>query len=169
MNRSDAITDESGFTVMELTVACAILLAALAVFFGAIASLQQTSAYQSTRSRSLDDLRLTAGIFAKDARHATGVTSIAADKVVMNTYVNGTVTPVTYEVIVSGAERDLKRTVNGGSQLFVIKLTDASIFSFDSADPATVRRINLHMETQPSTRYPAVVLGTEVSLRNVTA
>lgn len=173
--------DESGFTVAEIVVASALLLVALTGFLAALASLNTTSAYQSGRSRSLDDLRITAGRFAKDVRHSAGLISAEDDRVVMSTYVSDSLATVTYEVVTSAdGVRNLERTVStGGSQVFVVKLTDDSIFTFDNDEdpgdavlvtqPSNTRQVGIHMETKPSVRHPAVVLSTEVTLRNVTS
>lgn len=177
----EAAGDESGFTVSEIIVASAILLLALTGFLSSLASLHTTSGYQSGRSRSLDDLRITAGRFAKDIRHSAGLTLAEDSRVVMSTYVNGVLSTVTYEVVTGGdGVRNLERTVStGGSQVFVVKLTDDSIFTFDNDEdlgdgvlvtaPANTRQVGIHMETKPSKRHPAVVLSTEVTLRNVSS
>ena len=157
-------------TVAEITVASAILMIALVGFMATLTSLQNTTAYESGRTRALDDLRITAGVFSKDARHAIAVTSATSSQVVLRTYVNGTPTNVTYRVISVGGQRDLQRLQSSGPpRLFVIKLTDATIFEFDNPNPAGVRQIRLHMETKPSVKYPPVVLATEVALRNASA
>lgn len=166
---------EGGYTVTEVMIASAMLLAALTGFFATLASLQRTSAYEQGRTRALDDLRNTADIFAKDARHSLGVISESSTAVTFKTYVGqaGTVKTVTYQVKSNGGELDLQKLTQTSSgtatQLFVVKLTSNSIFTYDSATPLLVRTIGLHMESQPDTRYPPVVLGVEVSLRNVSA
>lgn len=152
-------------------IASAMLLAALVGFFATLASLQRTSAYEQGRTRALDDLRNTADIFAKDARHSLGVIAETPTSVVFKTYVgtSGSVQTVTYRVQSNNGELDLEKVTGTARQLFVVKLTAASIFTYDNAAPSQVRRIGLHMESQPDTHYPPVVLGVEVSLRNVTA
>lgn len=160
--------DEAGFTVMEITVASMMLLAALAAMLSSLISVNNTASYQVHRNRALDDLRLTAGIFAKDARHATSIDSATADAITMQTYVNGVLKQVRYRVVTTAGETNLERLeVSGSPRLFVIRLTTSSIFTYDNPDPAKVRLIGLHMETKPQPQHPPVVLGTEVSLRNV--
>lgn len=148
-------------------------MAAVAAIMGGLASMQNVSAYQSAKTRAMDDLRTTAGTFAKDARHAARVVSASEDEVVLETYVGSALQNVRYHVVTTGGERNLLREAAGGSRLFVIRLTDDSIFEYDVADPATeadrIRRVALHLESKPRTKFPAVVLETEVSLRNVTA
>lgn len=148
------------------------MLMASGALLSVLVSMNNMSAYQTGRVRALDDLRITAGVFAKDARHAQEVVSAEQNSVEMVTYVqNGVQKVVRYEVVTDSTtgHRNLERTEAGGApRLFVIRLTDQSIFEFDSADPAAIRNIGLHMETLPSPKYPPVVLETEVSLRNVT-
>ena len=162
---------DEGFTLIELVVASALMLLASGALITILVSMNNMSAYQTGRVRALDDLRITAGVFAKDARHAQEVVEADDNSVEMITYVqNGVQKAVRYEVVTDAAtgDRNLERTEAGGApRLFVIRLTDASIFNFDSTDPGSVRNIGLHMETRPSTKYPPVVLETEVSLRNV--
>ena len=168
---------EAGVTVPELMVASAILMIALAGFFASFASLGQTSTYTAGRQRALDDLRITAGVFAKDARHATEIVDFDfsdGTEVVMETFVQGVTKQVTYQVVADDddpSKYNLERVELGGSpRLFVIKLTSESIFTTDNlSDPSLIRTIGIHMETQPNEKYPAVVLGTEVALRNADA
>ena len=170
--------DERGLTTVELIIASALLMMAMVSFLATLGSMQKTANYQATRNQALDDLRTTAGVFAKDARHAQLITLARPDEVVMDTYVSGQIKSVRYQVVMNGAERDLVRIVDGGAErVFVIRLTSASIFSYDipqadlDSDPqkaSRVRRAQLIMESRPSKSHPPVVLSTEVSLRNVT-
>lgn len=165
--------DSSGFTVIELTMASMILMAALVGFFGSLVAVQRTSSYEAGRTRALDDMRITASAFAKDARHAVGITSAADDKVVMTTYVGGVEKSVTYRVVTTAGETNLERVEDGaGARLFVIRLTDSSIFTFTPGDltsPEDIRLVGIHMETRPTKNDPPVVLATEVLLRNVSS
>lgn len=162
-----------GYTVIEIMIASLILMTALVGFFGSLASLQKTSGYQAGRTRALDDMRITASAFAKDARHASKITSASASSVTMSTYVQGTLKNVTYRVVTTGGETNLERVeVAGAPRLFVIRLTDSSIFTFtpnDTTRPADIRLVGIHMETKPTKGDPAVVLATEVLLRNVSS
>lgn len=180
---SESRRDQLGFTVVELTVAMAILVAAVAGLMTILVSFQNTAAFQSERNRALDDLRVTAGAFSKDARHASRVTAYlpvdasGGSSISFETYVRGTLKIVTYRLVVDPTDSskwNLERLADGGTRLFVIKLTSNSVFlpaPLPSADPtsiASIRRVQLHMETKPQVKHPAVVLATEVSLRNVT-
>lgn len=165
--------DEAGMTVIELTMASLILMAALVGFFGSLVGLQRTSGYEAGRTRALDDMRITASTFAKDARHAVGITSASASEVVMTTYVGGNPKSVTYRVVTTGGETNLERIESGAApRLFVIRLTDSSIFTFTpnvTSAPEDIRLVGIHMETKPTKNDPSVVLATEVLLRNVDA
>ena len=183
-NRSDRSYDESGFTVAEMTVASAILVAALAVFLGALASLQRTTQYETGRSRALDEMRITAGQFARDIRHAERITAFrevpgteSGDLITMSTYVErGRVDTVTNKLQPDPTDprrSNLVRDSSGGAdRLYVIRLTSKSVFRPypfpGSGDPSGVRRVELHMQTEPTRDLQPVILATEVSLRNVT-
>ena len=184
MRRIDT-TDESGFTVSEIMIASAILLVALSSFFAAIASLQRVSSYETGRNRSLDDLRVTASAFAKDARHAVRIASASKSEVTMETYVNGSPKLVTYRVFGPPENRNLERLESGGApRTFVIRLTSESIFTYNPGQveldppppavpllqlsrPQDVRLVGIRMSSKPTRDDPAVELATEVLLRNV--
>ena len=154
-----------------MTVASLVLLIAAAVFLSGLVSTQNTEQYTRLRNEALDDLRLMANTFAKEARQATSVTLNQTDKVVMVTRLNGTPTPITWEVVTSGGVSNLQRVEGASVRTFVIKLVTPAVFSYNNSatpiPPSTVRTVRLDLATKLSAKYPSVSLGTEVSLRNV--
>ena len=168
---------------MEVVISSMILVTAVAVFFAALASVQRVSAYEAGRTRALDDLRVTAGTFAKDVRHAQSISAVGwldpanrakgARELTMTTYVGSSSATVRYHLVQDAADPtkwNLERESQGGSRLFVIKLTDQSVFRpwpLDVTNVNQIRRVELHMQTEPNRGYQPVVLATEVSLRNV--
>ena len=142
-----------------------------AVFLSSLVSTQNTEQYTRLRNEALDDLRLMANTFAKEARQATAVSTNQSSKVVMVTRVSGTPTTVTWEVVTSGGVSNLRRVAGTSTRVFVIKLVSTSVFTYNNSTtpiPAsTVRTVRLDLATKLSSRYPAVSIGTEVSLRNV--
>lgn len=164
-------TDQRGTTVVEVLVASTMMAIAAAAFLASLVSTQNTEQYTRLRNEALDDLRLMANTFAKETRQATAVTTNEPWRVVMVTRVSGTPTTVTWEVVTSGGVTNLRRVAGPSTRVFVIKLVSPSVFTYNnSATPipaSTVRTVRLDLATKLSSRYPAVSLGTEVSLRNV--
>ena len=164
-------TDQRGTTIVEVIVASLMLAIAAAVFLTSLVSTQNTEQYTRLRNEALDDLRLMANVFAKEARQATAVTTNNPSRVVMWTRVDGTATPVTWEVVTVGGVSNLRRVTSSSTRVFVIKLVDTAVFTYNSSatqiPASTVRTVRLDLATKLSSRYPAVSLGTEVSLRNV--
>lgn len=163
-------TDQSGTTLLEVTIASMVLLVALAVFLSGLVSTQGTEQFTRLRNEALDDLRLMANTFAKEARQATEITTNQASQVVMGTNVNTVPTIVTWEVVTSAGVSNLRRTTSTSSRVFVIRLVSPSVFTYNNGavvSPGDVRTVRLGLATKLSERYPSVSLATEVSLRNV--
>lgn len=158
-------------TLLELTVASAMLLLVLGVFLGSLVSNQDAEQYTRLRNEALDDLRLMANAFAKEARQATRVTTNGDSRMVMDTSVAGVTRSVTYEVVAGGAGvRDLRRVQGSSVRVFNVHLTSASVFTYNDGGvipPQDVRSVRISVGTRLSPRYPPVSLTTEVSLRNV--
>lgn len=157
--------------MVEVSIASLVLAIALVAFLTSLVSTQDTEQYTRLRNEALDDLRLMANTFAKEARQATAVTVNDPSRAVMVTQVGGTATTVTWEVVTVDGASNLRRTTATSTRVFVIKLADPAVFTYNnSATPipaSTVRTVRLELATKLSSRYPAVSLGTEVSLRNV--
>lgn len=159
--------DERGITVLEMVIATTILSIALVAFLASLGSSQSTSEFAASRNRSLDELRLAAAAFTREARQASSATLCATppcSSVTLATYVDGIFTPAIVwraEVDAATGRIELKRTDGSTTRVFAAALTSANVF----AAPA-VNRLKLTMATKPKTNYPPVVLETEVSLRN---
>ena len=162
--------DESGIGILEVVVASAVLVVALATFFSVMARLGQTESYALARQRSLDDLRLAADEFSRDARQAVEVISGTPSRLEFDQYVGPAVARTVWEVFADAdGNRHLRRTRAGGTRTFLVALTDQTVFEYrpSAATPSEIRRVRVFMSTQPLERYPAVNLTTEVTLRNV--
>lgn len=171
--------DDAGVTVMEVVVASAILVLALATFLGGLDRTSKTEAFTSARQESLDSLRIAATEFARDARAATSITAISTTSVRFIQYLGPGTADTLWEVYTDAdGSKHLRRvrapgTAQESVRLFLVDLTEETIFlgrptePDGSVLPQNIRRIELHMSTQPLAKYPDVDLTTEVSLRNV--
>lgn len=161
--------DDAGTSVLELVLASGILLLALASFLFGLSTQQRVSTIAGNRQRALDELRLTANVFAKDARQASAITEATPSRITMRTYVGGSagLSTVTYEVVTTPRGLDLVRREGEGRRNFVVKLSDATVFAADSPDVADVKTITLDLSTATEASKAPVSLMTEVSLRNV--
>jgi len=157
-------------TILEVMVASAVLLVALATFFSTLARLGQTESYALAHQRSLDDLRLAADSFSRDTRQAARVISGTTSRLEFDQYVGPGLARTVWEVFTdANGTRNLRRTRGGGTAVFVVALTDQTVFEYrpSSTTPDEIRRVQLFMSTKPLKDYPAVNLTTEVTLRNV--
>ena len=154
-------------TVVELVITSALLLVAVATALTALSSGFGTSTYATARSKSLDDLRIMAAVFGKDARQAVDVKVATSAVVKMNTYVNGTVKEVTW----SAADDRLTRTVVGTpteNRVYLVDLTTTAVFSYyGETDAAKVTRVRLSAATQPLGNHPPVEIVSDAEMRNV--
>lgn len=159
---------------MEAVVASSILLLALATFVASLGSSQSASSFATSRNRSLDELRLAASGFSREARQAQVVyLPTSATSVSFSTYVGGVLKDVTWETVTTAGVTDLVRKVGVTTRAYDLNLTTASVFSYLPGVPATTTipasapKLTLTMATKPKSKFPAVLLTTEVSLRNV--
>lgn len=150
-------------------IASMVLLVALGTFLGSLVSGMSTSTYTQTRNESLDDLRLTAAAFTKDARQAVRVTVAQASTVTMQTYVDGALKTVTWQVVTEDGVKNLRRSEDGGNpRLYDVHLTSSNVFSYYyEVDPARVNRMRLVLATQPLAKYPPVEIEADAEMRNV--
>jgi hypothetical protein len=91
--------------VVEVVVASALLLAALAIALAGLDSQSRTSAYATQRSQSLDDLRIMSTEFSKDIRAAAGATAANSSDLTVRTYVGGSLTTVRWRAFENRLER----------------------------------------------------------------
>lgn len=163
-----SVASELGTSLLELVLAATLLLMATASFFSTLSATQSSASFATLRQQTLDDLRRTSDVFAKDARQASAVLDgMSPGRVDFLTYVGGDERVVTYEVVEVDGRLNLERREGTVRRLFVVHLTDASVFDPDSPNPSEVRTIRILLTTQPNPDRPAVDLVTEVALRNV--
>ena len=167
MRRKRVIRSEAGVTVTELSVTTALLLVVVTTAMMALTSGFGSSTYASARSKSLDDLRIMAAVFGKDARQAVLVTTATTSTVAMETYVNGTVKKVTW----SATDDRLTRVVDGTpaeNRVYLVDLTTTAVFSYYGETDATkVTRVRLAAATQPLDNHPPVEIVSDAEMRNV--
>lgn len=152
---------------MELVIASAIFLVALATFFAGLARNQQSASYATHQNRALDELRHTANVFAKDARQASAVSEVSGSKITMTTTTGDAAAPttVTYEVVNQDGALHLERREGAATQRFIVDLTDADVFDAGTDLLDDVKTIDLQLTTDVAQHQP-VSLSTEVTLRN---
>jgi type II secretory pathway pseudopilin PulG len=156
---------EAGISVIEVVVASALLLAALAIALSGLDSQTRQSVYAQQRSEALDDLRLMSTVFAKDVRASAGATAASPSDITIKTYSGGALTNVRWRAF---GDR-LERTIGGVTSTYVVDLVSTAVFVSvpSGGDPANIRRVSLVLSTRPDPRYPAVTVETEVEMRNV--
>jgi hypothetical protein len=159
---------EDGVGVLELVVGMAVFTIAIVTLFAALDRATTTATFSQRRNESLDDLRVMAAVFSKDARQGIEATTVSPTQFSFDTYIDGDVSEVTWRAVASADGDRLERVVDGGlANVYVVELTTTSVFSyFDEVDPAQVNRVRLSLATQPDARFNGVGLTTEVEMRN---
>lgn len=158
-------------TTVELTIVSVVLTLVLAALFSAIVQMTTTTAYARERSAELDDIRLAADMFTKDARQGASVMAATATSFTFETYLNASLRTVTWRSVAatgSGVER-FERVVDGAtSASYEIDLTSTSVFDyFGASTPGAVTRVRLRLAAQPVGQQGDVAIEAEVDLRNV--
>lgn len=166
--------DEGGFTLLEVIITTALLSLALAGFLGSLGSSQEVSSFTETRTRALDDMRVAAATFAREARQGTAASSTPTS-IILSTYLGGstailTPTQVTWSLAVpaGGSTVDLIREVTTATPRDLPPLVlgaGGSEFRYD----ATTKTVTMILVTRPSPKHLPVRLETEVTLRNAPA
>jgi hypothetical protein len=154
-----------------VSVAAALLAAVLAAFLGALGSGMRASKYGADRERAIDDLRTAVAAFSKDARQGVAVTTAAADRVTLRTYVGGAPATVTWQTVADGTGQFnlARREGTSAPRLFVVNLTSGAVFGyFGEVDPARIHRIRITLATRPDPEAPEVLLATDLEMRNAT-
>jgi type II secretory pathway pseudopilin PulG len=156
---------EHGFTLIELTIAVALLMVVLGMFFEALGSSQRSEAFISDRTQALDALQTTMARITKDTRQATQINSTSSSSQLdMQTYFDGSPANIVYTI--SGTT--LTRSVNSGGAIVLIdNLASPSIFSYEpSSTSATV--VDILLQATPKMSPDTTVqLTSEVRLRNL--
>lgn len=128
----------------------------------------ETTKYTQDRNVALDQLRLMTASFSKDVRQGIEATAISPDGITFDTYVDGEVKEVSWQVAGTDGDQRLERRVEGATEaVYVVDLTTDAILSyFDEVDPAAVHRVRISLETQPDDRRPPIQVATVVEMRN---
>jgi Tfp pilus assembly protein PilW len=162
------VSDERGFSVLELAVASALLLAVLVPVLSALDSGVRTQAHQQARSDALDEVRWVVQRLSKEVRQAVWIDpSSTGSRLVMRTITAGSVHDVAYEV--DGGT--LARSVDAGTPVVVTAgvVVAGSGFVYEPAiggDSApTLIRLSLSIRPRAPGSEP-VTLETDVHLRN---
>lgn len=168
--------DERGMTLIELSIASAILLLALATFLAALASSQKTQAYADETKDVLDEARQAALAFSKDARQAYEVPFNNSNRVEFRTYVNGSQATVVWRVNEGGNGR-LERVQGAVTRVFPVQLVAGSTLGYQdrligsppaiAPYPEHVGTIKLNLAAVVHRAHSPVQLSNEVALRNV--
>ena len=156
---------EHGFTLIELTIAIALLMVVIGMLFESLTSSQRSEAFIADRTQTLDALQTTMARVTKDTRQATQInTNSSASQLNMQTYFDGIAANVVYTI--SGTT--LTRSINGGAAIILMNnLASPSIFTYEpSSASATVVDILLQA-TPKKSPDTTVQLTSEVRLRNL--
>lgn len=155
--------------MLEVMICVGLLAVAVVSILGTLGRTTEAAHYSELRNQSLDQLRLMAANFGKDVRQAVGTSTTEPDRMVIQTYVNGALTTVTWRVreLADGSEQ-FERLASGLDPIVhVVDLTTDQVFAYDDPDETRVTRVRLALATQPDDRYPAVSLETDLEMRNV--
>jgi prepilin-type N-terminal cleavage/methylation domain-containing protein len=157
--------DQRGFTLVELMIAVGLLLVVVGAMLDQLTSAQRSEHFASDRAFVLDQTRNSMARMTLDIRQAASVDPSSTDThMLLQTYVDGTLTYVTYDI--SGTT--LTRTVQGHpAEQLQTDLADTSIFSYDpDASDAQVVSILLQV-TPPASPNATIKLTSEARLRNI--
>jgi type II secretory pathway pseudopilin PulG len=156
-------------TLLEVVVTVAILMVAMSAIFVSIDRATTTASFTQRRNEALDDLRIMAAAFGKDARQGVEARTVSPTQFEFETYIDGTLSDVIWRAVTDTDDDRLERVVNGGvANVYVVDLTTTAVFSyFGEVNPAQVNRVRLSLATRPDDRFEPVGLSTEVEMRNV--
>jgi type II secretory pathway pseudopilin PulG len=179
-------------TLIELTIASALLLLILAMTMGALYSSQSAQEFSRRRSATLDELRLAAAAFSRDARQARdaeltgsvasgctdGTNTTCGSSVTFDTFVAGSpVHLVRWDFRESPAGSGkirLARTYGGSTRFFADDLNSAAVanssfFQYTQVTATDVGKkptLLLQMNAKPKRIDPVVRLQKKVTFRH---
>lgn len=166
------VRDERGFSLVEITIAAALLALIGAASLTVLESGASTERGQRARAESIEDQRIGVERMTKEIRQALSVdTGSTRSTLHMETLVGGVEHDVTYDVV-DGA---LHRTLDGGAAVPLVSgVVSDEVFCYDppdcllsSPDSTSPQLVQVSLEVQPDTQgAPAIVLETDVHLRN---
>jgi Flp pilus assembly protein TadG len=186
--------DQTGVTVMEMTVVVALLSLVLVVAFEGLSSYQAATAGNAARLRNLEEARVSMAVLTKDLRTASSISALAAADVTFLAHLNTTATgpPNQVRLYVDGQGRLLEAvtppdnpaanpiTYTGTPVTRVVGeglVTGGSLLDYrDAADsPTTLAAdvvsvvVTLSVDLPAPVEVPATVLTSRVSLPNIAA
>ncbi len=180
----DSGRDERGVTLVELLVVTAVVGLLMAGLLGLIQVGIQSYTWGAARVEAQQSARVALERMAKELRDAgydptgSGLAAVVAaepERVVFQRDLNGNgVIDPTGErvtILLRPGERILRREAGGGAQPLVEGVRRFRLQYFDrrrtpTADPARVALIRMTVETGRPGAGPAIVMETEVALRN---
>lgn len=157
---------EDGISVVELTIAMALLLLVATSMVSVFHSIQRASLRQSARSETTDEVRLVMQRMTKEIRQATTIRSAStASFLDMDTYVGGVETRVRY----TASGTTLTRQEGAAAAVTVMdRLTTTSLFAY-APDAATASTVTITLTARPE-HFEGddveVTLTSEVKRRN---
>lgn len=163
---------EDGFTLVELSIASAILLVVVGAILGSLSSTQRSSQFVQERGRVLDEMRISMERMSKEIRQAEAIDAGSTASVLqIDTFVGGVSKTVVYEA----EGTTLARSVVGEAGSYTLiedELSSPSVFAYtlpESGSPVTdAKVIGITLTVEPE-QLPETVLSltSEVRLRNV--
>jgi hypothetical protein len=143
----------------------AILLLIVATILSQLTTAQRSEVFAADRGAAVDETRVSMARMTKDLRQATSIDpASSATQVSMTTYVEGSLTTVTYTI--SG--NNLLRTVGTRpSELLQKDLASTSIFTYEPSN-TDAQVVSILLEVQPEhSPETTVQMTSEVRLRNI--
>ena len=166
-------------TIIELMITSALLLVVLLTVFNALDSVSASQAYQSDRTKVLDDMRNVMNKMTRELRQATAVQEISdptvlsqtSSSLTYTTSINGTATAIVY----TASGTNLTRKVGSATAFTVLANLDpgstATLFTRTRATLVTgVQWVEIDLKVNPARRPTTTLeLQSQVNLRNRTS
>lgn len=161
---------EHGFTLIELTIASAILLVATGAVLSVFATSERSSQFVRRRAEALDEMRLAMNRMSKEIRQAEAIDpGSTASRLQVDTFVQGVATTVVFEAV----GEELHRSVldESGVEVLEDELDSTSIFAYtvaeDTSPVSEARVVTLTLQVRPIQLPDTVLtLTSEIRLRN---
>jgi type II secretory pathway pseudopilin PulG len=163
---------EAGMTIVEISVAVALLLAVSAVFLPILATASRTVRPMQMQSQSIDSLRNALAAIGREMRSAACVsapTSVAPDNVGNTLTFVTDANNTTYEVTYTITAGQLTRQVTGEDAVTLLDtgLVNPSDAFTHIATPRRTVKVSFHFQHDPS--RPVLDLSTVIAGRNAWA
>jgi len=160
------LTDERGFTLLELVTASALLMITVASMLSVFETLQRAAVREQSRAETTDQVRISMDRMTKEIRQAETIRAgSTASFLDMDTYIDGQPKHIIYDATEPNV---LKRTVDGNTVTLLERLTISALFTYepDATDPAVIT-VELVAKPEKFQRDPTeIALQSQVKLRN---